>query len=106
MWRYYYTVIRNVFRILEAVKTMDDMIEKTEFITDAEGKADITISDPETGIHVISAVSDTQALVPPVCLAWGYGEDTETSHPTTGVSVSLAGLALSASAVIISRKRK
>ncbi|MBR4112521.1 MAG: NPXTG-anchored protein, partial [Ruminiclostridium sp.] len=42
----------------------------------------------------------------PVCLAWGYGEDTETSNPTTGVSVSLAGLALSASAVIISRKRK
>ena len=30
MWRYYYTVTRNVFRILEAVKTMDDMVEKTE----------------------------------------------------------------------------
>lgn len=80
--------------------------ERTEFVTDAEGKADITISDPETGIHVISAVSDTQTLVPPVCLAWGYGEDTATSNPTTGVSVSLAGLALSASAAIISRKRK
>lgn len=30
MWRYCYTITRNVFRILEAVKTMDDMIEKTE----------------------------------------------------------------------------
>ena len=80
--------------------------ERTEFVTDAEGKADITISDPETGIHVISAVSDTQALVPPVCLAYGYTEDAEATNPTTGVSVSLAGLALSASAAIISRKRK
>ena len=26
MWRYYYTITRNVFRILEAVKTMKDMI--------------------------------------------------------------------------------
>ncbi len=80
--------------------------ERTEFVTDAEGKANITISDPETGIHVISAVSDTQTIVPPVCRAWGYGEDTETTNPTTGISLSLAGLALSASAVIISRKRK
>lgn len=30
MWRYCYTITRNVFRILEAVKTMDDMIENTE----------------------------------------------------------------------------
>ena len=30
MWRYYYTVTKNVFRLLEAVKTMDDMVEKTE----------------------------------------------------------------------------
>ena len=27
MWRYYYTIIRNIFRIPEAVKTMNDMIE-------------------------------------------------------------------------------
>ena len=27
MWRYYYTIIRNIFRIPEAVKTMKDMIE-------------------------------------------------------------------------------
>ena len=27
MWRYYYTIIRNIFRIPEAIKTMKDMIE-------------------------------------------------------------------------------
>lgn len=27
MWRYYYTIVRNIFRIKEAVKTMQDMIE-------------------------------------------------------------------------------
>ncbi len=27
MWRYYYTIIRNIFRIPEAVKTMNDMIK-------------------------------------------------------------------------------
>ena len=27
MWRYYYTIIRNIFRIPEAIKTMNDMIE-------------------------------------------------------------------------------
>lgn len=27
MWRYHYTIIRNIFRIPEAIKTMKDMIE-------------------------------------------------------------------------------
>lgn len=27
MWRYYYTIVRNIFRIPEAIKTMQDMIE-------------------------------------------------------------------------------
>ena len=27
MWRYYYTIVRNIFRIPEAIKTMNDMIE-------------------------------------------------------------------------------
>ena len=27
MWRYYYTIVRNIFRIPEAVKTMKDLIE-------------------------------------------------------------------------------
>ena len=78
--------------------------EKTEFVTDAEGKADITISGAGTSVNVISAVSDTQILVPPVCLA--SGSENAAENPTTGVYVSLAGFALSASAAIISRKRK
>lgn len=83
--------------------------ERTEFVTDAEGNADITFNALE-GSAVISAVSDTQTLVPPVCLAYITEEVNDESekapNPTTGVSVSLAGLALSASAAIISRKRK
>jgi 1-acyl-sn-glycerol-3-phosphate acyltransferase len=27
MWRYYYTIVRNIFRLPEVVKTMEDMIE-------------------------------------------------------------------------------
>ena len=27
MWRYYYTIVRNIFRIPKAIKTMQDMIE-------------------------------------------------------------------------------
>jgi len=27
MWRYHYTIVRNVFRLLDAIKTMKDMIE-------------------------------------------------------------------------------
>ena len=30
MWRYYYTIVRNVFRIPEAIKTMKDMINLSE----------------------------------------------------------------------------
>lgn len=39
--------------------------EKTEFQTDADGK--VTISLADAGDYTISAVSDTQTLVPPVC---------------------------------------
>ena len=38
--------------------------EKTEAVTDAEGKATITLDKP--GDYLISAVSETQTLVPPV----------------------------------------
>lgn len=27
MWRYYYTIIRNIFRLLDAVKSMEEMRE-------------------------------------------------------------------------------
>ncbi len=87
--------------------------EKTDFVTDAEGKATITID--ETGSYVISAVSDTQILVPPVCVATAVeaetGEvdadtdETAASNPATGVSLSLAA-AFATVAAVASRKRK
>ncbi len=95
-----------------AVITIDG--EKTDFVTDAEGKVTVTID--EAGSYVISAVSDTQILVPPVCVATAAeaetGEvdadtdETASSNPTTGVALSLAGVAAAAGAALISRKRK
>ncbi|MBQ8558752.1 MAG: LPXTG cell wall anchor domain-containing protein [Tyzzerella sp.] len=54
-----------VVAVADATITVDGV--KTTVKTDAEGKATIQIADG--GNHVISAVSDTQILVPPVCLA-------------------------------------
>lgn len=57
--------------VVGAVITMDG--EWTESVTDADGKATFLLP---AGWHVISAVSDSQKLVPPVCLADG-GLDAE-----------------------------
>ncbi len=89
-----------------AVITVDG--EKTDFVTDAEGKVTVTID--EAGSYVISAVSDTQILVPPVCIAEVAEADAGTSeaspsNPSTGVSLSFAAVA-AAGAAFISRKRK
>lgn len=47
-----------------AVITVDGV--PTEVITDAQGCAQLTLTEP--GSFVISAISDTQTLVPPVCI--------------------------------------
>lgn len=31
MWRYYYTIVRNIFRIPEAIKTMKEMLELSKY---------------------------------------------------------------------------
>lgn len=95
-----------------AVITIDG--EKTDFVTDADGK--VTIAIDEAGSYVISAVSDVQILVPPVCTATvaeaetgavdADTDETASSNPTTGVALSLAGVAAAAGAALISRKRK
>ncbi len=86
-----------------AVITIDG--EKTDFVTDAEGKVTITID--AAGSYVISAVSDTQTLVPPVCIATADSAENETaSNPATGVALSLAGVAAAAGTLFVSRKRK
>lgn len=94
-----------------AVITIDG--EKTDFVTDAEGKVTVTID--EAGSYVISAVSDTQTLVPPVCIAAvaeaetgavdAETEETAPQNPATGVSLSLTAV-FAAGAAFISGKRK
>ncbi|MBR4097223.1 MAG: hypothetical protein IKK42_07985 [Oscillospiraceae bacterium] len=61
--------------------------EKTSFTTDDQGKAEIRFD--EAGEYVISAVSDTQTLVPPVCKVTVTAvSDSETTAPETGNSTS------------------
>lgn len=61
--------------------------EKTDLKTDSQGKVEIKFD--EAGEYVISAVSDTQTLVPPVCkVTVTASSDTETTAPATGNSTS------------------
>lgn len=53
----------------------------TEFKTDAEGKVTITIAD--AGSVVISAISASQTLVPPVCVAEISAKASESTTTTT-----------------------
>ncbi len=53
-----------VLPVAGAVLTING--EKTGVLTDAEGKA--ALSFPASGVYLVSAASDSQALVPPVCL--------------------------------------
>ncbi len=58
--------------------------EKTSTTTDTEGKATIKIKN--SGEYVISAVSDTQILVPPVCKATVTGNNVITTVPSTSAT--------------------
>ncbi len=51
--------------VADAIITVNGIA--TEYKTDAEGKANVKLT--EAGTVVISAVSETQTLVPPVCIA-------------------------------------
>lgn len=76
--------------------------EKTDITTDSQGKAEIKFD--EAGEYIISAVSDTQTLVPPVCkvtvTAAEASSDSATTAPETGNStsgiVAVAAIALAA----------
>ncbi len=64
--------------------------EKTEFVTDDEGRVTITL--PEAGEYTVSATSEAQTLVPPVCKAVFVSavaapdtSDTENTSTDTGV---------------------
>ena len=71
----------------DAVITMNG--EKTSYTTDAQGKVTIVFDKP--GEYVLSAVSDSQTLVPPVCrvtVSAAPEADGETSAPATGNSTN------------------
>ncbi len=91
---------------------------KTGGKTDADGK--ITLSFTDNGDYIVSASSDTQTLVPPVCrvtvnvpaASASTAAVTETAvkdNPDTGIEdvAVIAGIAvLAAGAAVISKKRK
>lgn len=68
-----------------AVITLDG--EETEYVTDAEGKVSVTIESE--GKYTISAKSNTQIIVPPVCIAEisAVVVDEENSVPSESESV-------------------
>ncbi len=100
----------------------------TGFVTDDEGKVEIPLSAFEDGVHLISAMSETQTLVPPAFEltfhdAQTEEPDTETpatgdaaaatdsskGSPDTGVAdvAAVAGIAVvAAGALFVSRRRK
>lgn len=81
-----------VLPVANATITIDGAA--TEYKTDAEGK--VTIKIAEAGTRVISATSDTQLLVPPVCVATVKAVDTITYTTTnattdTGTNTNQSG---------------
>ena len=92
-----------VLPVENATITIDG--KTTNLKTDAEGK--VTVHIDTEGKHVISATSETQTLVPPVCVVTFGDADTEkgcgSSIGAAGTAmIALAGLATS----MISFKRK
>lgn len=65
--------------VVGAVITIDGVA--TEYVTDNDGK--VTIKLENAGETVISAVSDTDTLVPPVCKATVTENESDTSTDTT-----------------------
>ncbi len=73
--------------------------ERTEWITDAEGK--VTVTFDKAGDLVYSAVSDNMTLVPPICLAFIAGVPETTAAPettTTAASTTTAAKTTTAAA--------
>ena len=81
--------------------------EKTSFTTDSQGKVEIKFD--EAGEYVISAVSDTQTLVPPVCkVTVTASSDSTTTAPATGNSTSglVAVTAIALAAALLTKKNE
>lgn len=91
-----------------AAVTIDGTV--SSFKTDAEGKVTITLDD---GKHIISAVSETEILVPPVCkadIAAKAADNTSDNAVATGDNTSLyicmLIAAVTGAAVVVSGRRK
>jgi len=68
--------------VADAVLTVNG--ELTTYVTDAEGKVSLTL---DGGNHVISAVSDTKTLVPPVCKVMAAIDGSASNDVSTDPSV-------------------
>ncbi|MBQ6171930.1 MAG: LPXTG cell wall anchor domain-containing protein [Clostridia bacterium] len=81
--------------------------EKTSFVTDENGKANVTLE--KNGEYIISAVSDSMTLVPPVALAIArpalLSGNPSTDDADTVVFVAMAILALAGAAMLIKSRR-
>ena len=81
--------------------------EKTSLKTDSQGKVEIKFD--EAGEYLISAVSDTQTLVPPVCkVTVTASSESETTAPDTGNSTSalVAVAAIALAAAVLAKKNE
>ncbi len=80
--------------------------EQTELVTDKNGN--VTISLDNAGEYLISAVSDMQTLVPPVCKATVTASDSTTEAPKTGNSTSglVAITAIALAAACLTKKNE
>lgn len=81
--------------------------EKTDLTTDSQGKVEIKFD--EAGEYLISAVSDTQTLVPPVCkVTVTASSESETTAPATGNSTSglVAVTAIALAAALLAKKNE
>ena len=90
-----------------AVITVDGV--KTDVTTDTEGKATVRIT--KEGRHIVSAVSDSVTLIPPVCIVNVAAEPSVTppqsTSPATGSGVyALAVAALISAAVGMTSSRR
>jgi hypothetical protein len=65
--------------VKNAIITVDGA--ESDFVTDENGNVEVTLNKP--GSFVISATSDSQILVPPVCIVTVEGEENTTQAPVT-----------------------
>lgn len=72
------------FPVKNAVITLNG--EKTEFVTDESGKVEVTFENG--GSYTVSAVSESEILVPPVCAAAVNSAQTTTAEPVTTTTTS------------------